>query len=230
MIKVKLKEIPLFDITLEPKNRVTRGSTNEKPPLLKGWVSIGGPISIPLNTEWVSHDKDLCHFLEVEENNFSFYLIHLACSFHTVKEEPFINAWLGVNLVRTDNNKQPQPIAWSMRPSRLVKVVKISRTIKVGGKLKLLKPSVEKKQEYEKQEIFLEALNELGSNPIWEFTKTKTEEIRGSHRLTLVVRIPKKSKILGNVSLEAIIQRKHWGVFKYKESFPDSPQRTFYLP
>ena len=237
MIVFEAPEIPEHDLILEPENRITRGSGTESVDPLEGWVSIGEPVPVPLTIDSVSEDKDLVNFLKSENaEHFKFHRVHLSCTFRP-HNDPFVNAWLKVQLARSDDIQTPQPIAWSMKPRRLEKFVEISRTVKIGASLKIL-PEVaelgigsgsERKQTWQHNEVFLEALNELQSDPIWEFTKTDKEPIRKSHRFDLVVRSPKDAVTGGMVSLSATVERKRLGIIPYKAAFPDNPQLTFQL-
>lgn len=59
-----------------------------------------------------------------------------------------------------------------------------------GPQLKLLDASVEHTATRPNTQPFLEAVNELRSDPTWELRRTRAMEISGGYRFMLVVRTP----------------------------------------
>lgn len=235
MVSFDLPEPTWHELALEPETVTTKGAPSAPAERLEGWISLGQPVSVPVTLESVADDAELRQFLTAHRAEFKFYLVHLACTFRPAAGEKFANAWLEVKLAREDSTPEPLPIAWSMEPHRLEKAVEFSRTVKLGASLKLAglvtgpEASVEEQKKWTDAEIFLEALNELQSDPVWEFTMTKSTEIRGLHRLAMVVRVPREAPAQGHVSLSASVQRKRLGLIPYRGTFPDAPYLTFRL-
>ena len=235
-------ELPPIETWHEPvlqpdRSRVTKALAFDAPSPLSGWISLGEPIVLPITVDQVhKDDKELRQFLELNGDRFKFYLVHMACTFQPSAGERFRKAWLTVQLVREDGSAASPPIAWSMQPSRIAQSVSVSRTVELGASLKLAEmvegPKAEVKQEKEwtESQVFLEALNELQPNPVWEFTRTKMAEIRGGHRLVLVVKCPRETAALGLLGLSATVERKRLLVISYQAELPGAPRLVFRMP
>jgi hypothetical protein len=233
MFEIKLEEKPLEGLVLEPEKRVTKGRTAE-PYTLDGWASLGVPCVVPLKDSSSITDAELRRFLRASANEFCFFLVHLACSFQSADDEPFTKAWVRALLGRADGAKGDRPIAWSMQPDVLYHQVEVTRTAKFSAELKLaaakIGPSLQSVEKKEKKEVFLQAFNELESNPLWEFQRTSTASIRGKQRLVLVVRMAAGSQGTGTIQLWANVERKKFGIVRYEDAYPSSPSRRFHLP
>lgn len=221
------------DLALEPEVRATKGGKQAPAERLEGWVSLGEPVVLPLTPERLADDPALRDFVAREE--FAFCLVHLACSFRPREGEPFANAWLEVLLARADGMPRPLPVAWSMYPRRLEKAVEVSRTVRLGASLKVediagAESGMEQEERWTHHEVYLQALNELQPNPIWEFHSTPRAEIRGLQRLVLVVRAPKAAPAQATVRLSATVRRKRLGIIPYTTAHPGAPDTSFNLP
>jgi hypothetical protein len=75
-----------------------------------------------------------------------------------------------------------------MTPLRLTDRAHIERRLRLGPQLKLMDVEFEQTTAREREETFLQAQRELRSDPAWEFRRTKTSPLYGSHRLVMVVR------------------------------------------
>jgi hypothetical protein len=122
-----------------------------------------------------------------------------------------------------------------MYPRRLEKAVQVWRTVRLGGSLKVegiasAESGVEQEERWTHQEVYLQALNELQPNPIWEFRSTPRAEIRGLQRLVLVVRAPKAAPVRATVRLSATVRRKRLGIIPYTTAHPGAPDMSFNLP
>ncbi len=235
-------ELPPIETWHEPvlkpdQSHVTKGLGIGESNQLNGWISLGEPVALPIGVDQAREDnKDLRRFLELNGGQFKFYLVHLACTFKPSSGEQLLKAWLTVQLAREDGSPGSPPIAWSMKPGRLAQPVSVSRTVEIGVSLKLADivegPEAGVKQEkiWTESQIFLEALNELQSDPVWEFTRTDTAEIRGGYQFVLVVRCPRETACLGSMRLLATVERKRFLLISYRSDFPDAPRLTFRLP
>ncbi|MGH3937573.1 MAG: hypothetical protein ACRDTG_02910 [Pseudonocardiaceae bacterium] len=98
-----------------------------------------------------------------------------------------------VRLTLTSVGGAVAPIAWSMTPMRITHSSELTTTVQLGPQLALFGVeaslgSVERGRTEQRQEVYLEGLNALRSDPAWELRRTSTMELRGSHRLAMVVR------------------------------------------
>jgi hypothetical protein len=235
-------ELPPIEVWHEPvlkpdTSHITKELGFGEAGQLSGWISLGEPITLPISLDKVrDDDKDLRQFLELNGGNFKFYLVHLACTFKPSSGERFLKAWLTVQLTREDESLESPPIAWSMKPDRIAQPVSVSHTIQMGASLKLAEivegpeAGIKREREWTESQVFLEALNELQSNPAWEFTRTDTAEIHGGHRFVLVVRCPRETAALGMLRLSATVERKRLFVISYRTDFPGAPHLTFRMP
>ena len=179
----------------------------------------------------VQDDHELQQFIEQQSSEFQFYLVLLACSFSPSDDEPFVRAWIEVQLSRADKTDGTHPIAWSMKPKRTTTPIDFSNKLEVGGSLKFPLADVSTKGEenktWSREYIFIDALNELHDHPIWQFSKTPLQELRGSHRLAMIVRSPIESGTTASVGLSATVQRKRFGLIAYNAAFPEGKRKNF---
>ena len=239
MITLELPPITTWhEPILKPdESRITKALNMAELDQLTGWISLGEPIVLPITSKLVPEDDmALRQFLELNDASYKFFLIQLACTFKPPQDEWFKQAWMAVNLVREDNSPESQPIAWDMQPKLVAQPVEISSTVKLNASLKLAEiflgaqAGVEQEKKWTESQIFLEALNELQSDPVWEFSRTVTAQIRGLHRFHLVVRAPRGAVTSGTVNLSATVERKRFLFITYQTNFSDAPQLTFRLP
>jgi hypothetical protein len=227
MVAMELPESRAHEPVLAPDKPETRADS------LQGWISLGEPVAIRITPENVDEDKQLRAFVEAEAATYIYHMVGLTCTFRPRDGEPFVNARLMVQLARTGHDQPSQPIAWSMDPLRLTRPVEYKRKVEVGAKLELLHatigPTMSSEQSFAADDTFIDGLNLRQSTPIWEFRRTKSVEIRGSHLLAMVVRSPRDSVTHGDVTLSANVSRRQLGVISYQAAFPDSPGLTFSL-
>lgn len=237
MIAFEAPQLHQNDLILEQMDRQKKKSLKTQAiDKLEGWISLGEPISIPITPSFVKEDKELQAYINSgEARDFKFNIIYLDCTFRPRDDEPFVNAFLEIQLLRTDDVQKPKPIAWSMHPRIMAEYIEVSRTIKLGGSLGFVEGvigidgEIVRQEKYKYKMLFLKSLNERQWNPIWEFNRTKTSEIIGAQRLALIARIPKGAAIRGTVVLTASIKRRILGIVPYRGVFPDKPQGFFQL-
>jgi hypothetical protein len=121
-----------------------------------------------------------------------------------------------------------------MTPRRVETSVETSRKVNLGASFKLLetigiKEGIEAQEKITAKASFIRALNELGSNPIWEFNDTASSKIEGGYRFAMVVRSPKNTSTLMSVSLTANVRRKHFRILPYKAEFEGVSQMSITL-
>jgi len=237
MIDIEFPDIHLRDGSLELIAQTTKSVGSLPSGKLDNWVALGEPITRLIDVAYVATDKDLVQYINASPDQI-FYLVQIAASFRPLDGESFVGAWVKLKLTSAPDEREDSkllaPIAWSLEPQRIESHIEITKTIKLGASLKLF-PGIEAGPEISKAkteiftEPFLLALNELRWDPAWEFRRTAIEQIRGSYRLSLVVRKPVGSVGMGSVSLEATVERKHFGIFPYRGMFDDNPTIDFTL-
>jgi hypothetical protein len=211
---ITLPKLAWQELTLGPEGPVTRSNERDDRPL-EELIALGGPTSIPVTAADVADDKDAAAFVRAREESFAFSIVHLACAFRPLPDEPFLTASVRVDLGRSDGAPAPRPIALSIKPLRLSEPVEVSRTVRLGVSLKIFEPAIERAETRSYDDPFLEGLNELRSDPEWELRRTRHTEIRGSQRFILVVQSPMGSEPRGTVTLSATVQRKRFGILSY---------------
>jgi len=235
MLNIQLPDVPWRDTVLEFEPRVTRGNHIGQPPpgeRLAGRMRIGGPVCIPITLEWVGDDQELRRMLMAEAHDYNYSLVHLASTFQPQEDETFDKAWVQIQLECVDGGDIPMPIAWSMTPAKISQPVTFSTGVSVGASLKFVHIDGSFERNLERDAIFLEALNELRYDPVWEFSRTAKSDLRGSQRLVMVVRAPKAATVRGHLHLKAtIIKHRFLKAFSYRVLFPDDTENpTFNLP
>lgn len=225
---ITLPKLAWQTLTLDPEGTVTRGHPHDERPL-REVIALGGPVSIPVTAEQLTDEDDAAAFVRVREGSFSFYLVHLACAFRPLEDEPLLAATVHIDLVRGDGASSPRPIALSIKPLRLSEPVEVSRTISLGASLKILQSGVEKAETRTFEDPFVEGVNELRSDPQWEFRRTRHTDIRGSQRLVLVVQSPIGSDGRGSVALSATVSRKRFGILSYSATLTGGNRLDFVL-
>ena len=225
---ITLPRLAWQELTLDPEGAVTRGQERDDRSLSE-LIALGGPMSIPVTAEHLADDEHASAFVRVREGSFSFHLVHLACAFRPLEDEPLLTVTVRMDLARGDGASSPRPIALSMKPLRLCEPVEVSRTLRLGASLKILESGVEQSERRTFGDPFVEGLNELRSDPLWEFRRTRHTDIRGSQRLVLVVQSPIGSDARGSVSLSATVARKRLGILSYAASLSGGDRLDFVL-
>jgi hypothetical protein len=155
---------------------------------LDGRLRLGGPVSALVSKAYVANDVELRTFVEREAARYRYHLVHLAITATLEPGQTRIERVL-VQL-RLSAPAADAPIAWSMTPIRVDNAAQLSTTWRIGPQLKLFDASVERTESRPATGRYLEAQNELRSDPAWEVHRTRGREITGVHRLALVVRAP----------------------------------------
>lgn len=212
---IKIPEPAWTEAVLEPVARVTKGTDAPVGEALPGRLLLGRPVAVAMTMER-AEAPDLRTFIEGHAGRHNFTLVHLACSFRPVDDEPFARASLQVRLSRADGGDGAEPIAWSMWPMRESEAIDDSTTAKIGAEAKLITASVERTVAVKRRDVWLEAVGELRSDPGWEFTRTPRIPISGSNRLILVVMSDAGAAFDGEVDVTASVERRLLGVMSYR--------------
>ncbi len=157
-----------------------------------GQVFLGGPVSVPVTPDYVAEDPDLRAFVEREAEHSVYHLVHLSVSFRSGPGLPRLHT-SSVELRLSSPSKVRAPVAWSMSPLRVSDVSQTERTFSLGPELKFQDVEMtvggyEASTSRTRAVPFLLGVRELREDPGWEFTRTRTMSLDGSHRLVLVVR------------------------------------------
>jgi hypothetical protein len=193
-------------VTLQPQP-TTRGAPAPAGPPLSGRISVGGPIAVAVTGDYVAGSPDLAAFVRQEEATSTYHLVHLAISFDAAEEEPTLST-ASVGLRLSSPAEAATPIAWSMLPSRVTDPTEVVTSFTLGPQLKLLGAdlspgSMSRSSTRRDTEVFLEALRELRSDPGWHLQRTSNLDLRGSHRLVMVVRADRAAPVRVDVAVRA---------------------------
>jgi hypothetical protein len=225
---ITLPKLPWQDVTLDVAGVATRSDERDDRPL-EELIAVGGPVSVPVTAADLAGDDDAAVFVDARKESFSFHLVHLACAFRPLGDEPFVTATLRVELRRGDGVETPRPIALSIKPLRLGEPVEVTRSIRLGASLKIFDSGVEAEETRSFDDPFLEGLNELRPDPFWELRRTRHTEIRGSQRFILVVQSPKGCLGNGTVALSATVRRRRLGLLAYEATLAGGRPLEFAL-
>ena len=163
----------------------------------------------------------------------TFHLLALTCGFREDSHAPMEKAWIEVQLRALPAAPARNPTAWSMEPSSLGTPTTVSKSVTLNASLKLtspllpveLGPGVERASstETESSVPYLEAYREGTSRPTWIFTATEAVAIRGTHRLRVVIELPKGATGQAQVSIGATLKLKRLGLISYRAALEDLP-------
>jgi hypothetical protein len=224
MTTLSFDDLPETEVFLEPKR--TKGAGPAAAPRL----TVGGPFPTALSADTADpDDHELRAFLASEARTHAYWLVLLSCTFRRDDDEPFSRASVNLTLRRDDGKEEPAPVAWSMRPTSLLQVRPIPWTIKLGITLKILNVETEWHPGDRTQAAVL-ALGELEPNAGWEFSKTPAAPLLGTQRLAMIVRTPRGVKTVGDLSVDALITRRRFGLVPHTSMFPTGPAKPFLLP
>ncbi len=199
MIRFAVPEIPLVDIELENIDAVRGDGTDEEVMPLKGRVAVGGPHGFKIAAEWVREDPELGKFIDRNSGRHEFYFVYLSVSFGGLGRPRLKSAKVELELAAIPAT--PEPFALSLEP------LDAGQETQVDGRLRILPEvilpgdfgvslgSYERGRAYARKERFVRGLGLDGPRPGWEFTRTKAEEIAGTHRLAMVVQTEKGAAI-----------------------------------
>jgi hypothetical protein len=229
--ELELTDPLLEPVLLGPARRVTLGPAADAPEEQGDRISLGFPVSVPLDVKTV--DESARIFLAGRSNS-TFWLLALTCSFRAVDDEPIEKAWLEVRLETVHPPGSEAPTAWSMEPLRLSDPMQVSQVAKLDASLKLNSPVIplelgpsagrEKTEQFVESVPFVEAHREGTSRPSWIFSRTKITDVRGVHRLRTVVDLPAGATGRAEVSAGASLRLKRFGLIPYKAQLDQLPE------
>jgi hypothetical protein len=226
---MELPEAPEQEALLEPDLAATivrgAGISDEAREPLRGRLMITGPVQGRIGPHDVD-DAELKRFIEREGRRYWFHALRLACTFRPADDEPFTECWAGI-MMRCASEAAEPPIAWSMEPIRLEQVTDISTKFTFTAGLKLGPANVdggyERDAQRQHKQACVQAYGELGSEPWWELYKVDGAELRGMQQLKLVIRAPAGVAVDGEANVEAKVERRRFGIMKYRVVVPGDP-------
>ncbi|MBB6118574.1 hypothetical protein [Nocardiopsis algeriensis] len=176
---------------LPPSGPPSPSPTSERGALTER-VFLGGPVSVPITPEYTAGDPALKAFVEREAGHSTYHLVHLSVSFANGPGLPPLRT-ASVELKLSSASGVRPPVAWSMSPLRVDEVSQVQQTFHLGPELKFQDVEValggyEASRSAARTAPFLLGMRELRDDPGWEFTRTRTMALDGTHRLVLVVR------------------------------------------
>lgn len=219
MATVELPELTFVPLLLYSELRVVKTGGPAARRAVPDVVALGVPQAVRLDAGSVPDDPDLARFLRARADR-SFALVTLGATFHP-NDHTVTRATVEVSLA-ADPAGDPPVVAWSLAPRRVTEPVTVTRKITVSADAKIVHIGMELSQERAVQDVFLEAFNELRSDPSWEFTATPTSPIRGSHRLTMVTSASTGSLVTGTVTVSAVLEHRRFGLFSTRSEDGDS--------
>jgi hypothetical protein len=234
MRSVELPELPERPVALALEERALRGDRGNQgtnPEVtLEGRVSVGGPVAVPVTPGYVADDRDLRAFVEQEARKARYHLVHFAMTFEPRRSGDSALETASIEMVLSSHDSAVDPIAWSMLPLRVLDPFQVTQSVKLGPQLKLLgveaaAGSVERSRTQQHADVFLEGLRELRADPAWQFERTKSFSLTGSHRLTMVVRAGRGATVRGNITVRAAIKQRR--IFSYRADLPDPLRLSF---
>ena len=232
---MELPDVPERQALLEPgpEELTVRGGSEQLAGPLRMRLAVMGPVHRRIAASDVAHDPELAGFIKSQGGDYTFHALRLSCSFRPADDEPFTGCWVGIGLSRADGADGEPPIAWSMEPDRLSQPAHVSKTFTFKAELKLplagISGSAARGSSSHAALAFVQAYGELGSEPSWEFRRIPGGDLNGMHQLKLVVRAPSGVPVQGTTSIEANIERRRFGVVKYRVTVPGDPAATAFL-
>lgn len=206
------------DVPLVPDERATKAPTrNFAVPELQGWLSLGVPIVSQVDASGAS-----------DSSAYDYFHVLLAASFRPQEDAPFDRVWTQVELTPRTTG---EAIAWSMYPMKEATAVEVTRKVGLDASVSLHgatgKIGSETEHSYNSENVFLLAYNLQASNPVWEFSATESQPVRGAHSLHLIVRRSKNVPVVGRVSVTATVSYKRLGIFTVRSKVAALPELQF---
>lgn len=209
MADIPAPELPERTLALVPE-RVARGDGDEAgawpTTALEGRIRLGGPVSTLVSAAYAETDPALKAFVEQEARKFSYYVVLLTITVVSEPKQPRLEQLalrldLGAapstgSAAEAATVAAPGLICWSMAPLLVTDPTELTTSWQLSPSVKLLNAqvslgSLSSGTARQRAEVYLEGLNELRNDPCWVLRRTRGMDIRGNHRLMLVVRVPK---------------------------------------
>lgn len=224
-MEIEFPDLTQVAAVLEPDERVTRQDSRPEP--VRDALSVGMPVVQDITADLVGEDLALRAFLADGNAQWRYHLVHLGTSFTPADGAHFGQAWLTMRLTR-DDEATPPAIVWSVTPQRSEQSVERPKTVKLGAKL-VFEASAEIQSTSKHTAVFLDSYGLLEPSCTWEFTRTSLHEIRGSQRLSAVIRTPRDATVTGSIDLRATLTRRRFGMFSFRVALDNGSPIAFTL-
>jgi hypothetical protein len=178
-------------------------------------VQFGGPLVTAISSEYHPDDADLHAFMTGSDDRWA--LVHMGITFRPSEGSRFKGARVQVN--PSDDGDPSKTIAFSVlplgsgMPYEESDSFTVSPSVKAGG-LELALGSGGKSVVRKGIDTFLIGGAEGSAAPAWTFTPTKAQQLVGSSRLAMTVRVPRGRSAKLSVHLEAEIAERRWTFLK----------------
>src|SRR5215470_5949038 len=183
---------------LVAQERATKGMPDIPPEGDLGTrILLGGPVCRPMESAAAS-DPAMAATIKPERHTHAYTIIDLAVTFNPSNDEVIDRAWVQI-LLGPSHGPPGTAVAWSMIPEKIASPLSLAAGFEVKADLKLVTVGASTSRNITRENVFLEALNLLRSDPTWQFARSESTEIRGSQHLVLVVRSPARSSVSGSL-------------------------------
>jgi hypothetical protein len=213
---------------LEPDEPGVRGDADVPAPI-EGPISLGGPDWVELTEASLQDEPEAAEFVR-SQSEARFFRLEMAVTFAPQAGEPIDTFWVTTELRRANGVGDPEPIAWSMKPDRVVDEVTTDAKVSFGPQLEILNLGFELGTSRVRKEIALETRYLRQSTPQWIVRKTGSSSITGSQLFVLVARLPRSEPVEGEIRMNAIVYRKRFGLFRHRVRLPDRNAERFAIP
>jgi len=188
----------------------------------KSYFSIGDPIVLSLTRLITECGHALPADIRLQMPDYEFYQIQLACSFQAAPGCRFHDARFALTLQTVpDDPALPtqtalsRAIAYDLFPLRLEDGRKVTIKRSLNPEIKfnfdsvsssLTLPLCDRAEDYIIYTSYIEAFDMQGTQPAWQFMRTKSHEIGGPQKLFMILRKPKGTYVKARFSLSASVQ------------------------
>jgi hypothetical protein len=207
MTRIELPELEEHVLAFVPDVVVRGKDEPASEGFLAGRIAMGGPLCVAITpaSAYAACNSELRAFVEQEAGRFAYHLVHMSITFAAEPEKPWLER-VTVNVTLSADGDAP--IAWSMNPLRASATstvrtsVEFAPTLKLGDVVEVGLGSAGRERERSVEDSHLVAENQMRSDPRWVFKRTKSQALRGSQRLVLVVRAPwqAEARLTGEVT------------------------------
>ena len=197
---MKLSEIQWTDVDLVPQ--VVRERKQET---IQGVVMVGRPFVVDALTYAKAAKQSLDPSIQVLKKNFAFTYVRLPINIRPRDEYNVHFLSVDVELMSKDDGA----ICWSMEPLRVEQEIQLKTDAELSAGLKLQVAELGGKEsastEFVVYQPQIEAFGIGQKDPAWEFRPTKGRVLSGIQLLHMIIQLPVKSSVIGNISLKADI-------------------------
>ncbi len=181
-------------------------------------IELGRPISLPISQREIETVPKLLNAL-TDDDHWDFCLLRITPTFHDGEKYSFTEARVLVNL-ETPGKRLPddqQPKVWWMEPGSVVRKIHHSRNVQVKPSGSHLGGGLGLSSDYDEDEPFILAYGTQCSSAYWKFMKTRGRSIRGSHELTMVVRLLRGYRVAALIEIDGKCLKRKFGIMRSRD-------------